>query len=217
MFSTCDSVSPSGSEENSHVKAKATPSGTKFVQFNISHNMAQAHGRLGSLIKEASDEDDDVVSVSSNEVTIADNPVIVAETEFQQEPQSSSSLLLTSTCNNIKNDHDPLHPCETRNSSSLASFCSSSTAVAVLPICGFGYNIKSASVANTPRQARLEDCDVNTPRGEFIQHNCTPKGTVFVQLNTESAQNVGKVLSDLTEMESKWEGKLDSKAKIFAF
>ena len=90
MFSTCDSVLPSGSEENSHVKAKATPSGTKFVQFNVSHDVAQAHGRLGSLIEEASDEDDDVVSVSSNEVTIADNPVIVAETEFQQEPQSSS-------------------------------------------------------------------------------------------------------------------------------
>jgi hypothetical protein len=72
------------------------------------------------------------------------------------------------------------------------------------------------SPKKTPKQAKMEDCEVGTPKGGFVTKQSTPKGTQFVQLDTKSATRTGSILDDLTDLESEWEGKLDSKVNSVA-
>lgn len=96
----------------------------------------------------------------------------------------------------------------------------------------------SASASSTPQSilgaplspiaedtpAKLEDCDYNTSRvhSGFSSVN-TPRGTEFVQLDfsvvklgsghsiASPTNSTNDLLADLEDMESEWEGQLDSK------
>jgi hypothetical protein len=188
-LSNCSSISPVS--EFSQVKAKVTPRGTKFVQFQVSHDPPE----VGEEEPTSGDEQEEVrgrkAGSGSGSNNLDNEAVVQTEVKAKQQPPGKKA--------------DP------SDEFTLSSFSSLSAALS----CGFRYGDALGLVSNyvqeTPKQARLEDCEVKTPRGSFIQHNCTPDGTTFVQLNTDSAQDVGEVLSDLTEMEVKWEGNLDSK------
>ena len=72
------------------------------------------------------------------------------------------------------------------------------------------------NVTLSPAQAKMEDCRVNTPKGNFVQNQETPTGTAFAQLDTDSAINTGGIMRDLQEFENDWEGQLDSKVTAAA-
>jgi hypothetical protein len=68
----------------------------------------------------------------------------------------------------------------------------------------------------TPRHARYEDCTIRSPVESFVRKNETPKGTRFLQMNTDSAKHTGTVLEDLGRLEDEWDGQLDSKLSATA-
>ena len=62
------------------------------------------------------------------------------------------------------------------------------------------------STESTPRHARMEDCQVMSPRGDFVVQNETPSGSTFCQMQTtSSAANTGEVLDDLGMLEAELE------------
>lgn len=63
----------------------------------------------------------------------------------------------------------------------------------------------------TPKHAKFEDCEVQSPKVAFVKSATTPKGTEFAQLNTVSAVRTGSIIDDLTRFERAWEVQLDSK------
>ena len=73
-------------------------------------------------------------------------------------------------------------------------------------------------------QAKLEDCDMYTPKNEYTLSQATPRGTNFVQMNfkrstsnkNETKSKTGKILGDLENMEGEWEGQLESKVDAVA-
>jgi hypothetical protein len=82
---------------------------------------------------------------------------------------------------------------------------------------------RSLSTIDEDMQAKLEECDVNTPRNKHTTSNATPRGTNFVQLDFDSANGQKSpkkihtgILSDLDNMEGEWEGQLESKVTAVA-
>lgn len=185
-LSTCSSIS--AVSEFSKVKAKVTPRGTKFVQFQVTEDPPGVEEVEYMSSRDEEEEEKERIAEACRD-KCEDAPVATAS-EKEERPEAPETKI----------DDPP-------DEFTLSSFSSLSAALS----CGFAYDAVDMMTGETPKQARLEDCDVNTPKGGFIQHNCTPDGTTFVQLNTDSAQDVGEVLSDLTDMEVKWEGNLDSK------
>ena len=135
---------------------------------------------------------------SSNDSSL-DTPSYMSDSTVSTNATNSSGTSITQSSKTSSK-------CSSKNSKST---CSSKRAASGGG--GGGNHITNTKCLSSPAQARFEECTVNTPKGNFVQNQETPKGTSFAQLDTVSAMNTGGIMRDLREFEDDWEGQLDSK------